>query len=318
MSDSSFEEINELADEPRLAGGLTAEGAEEHPHEHLEEDETDDDSLDEHLNRIFARLPIEGADGHFRKNPEEDETKSFGGHINQDTDESIDGSADDWEDERYLTEIVPRGDVIICIRDGRLLVSSQVLSLASPVFKAKINSEISEANQAPFPSPCSIELEDEDYNPIYYLCSILHCAYELLEGYLPHDTVPTDLLVGILVSLTKVAKKYDCVRPVSLWAGDILSRLASYTHEPHATQILCVAYHLGLQKVFAEITKRNLYESNPEQLATPLIPVWSAWGREQENWFWGDQPKHVFRMLAHFTSASFLLFTNYGARSACS
>lgn len=70
--------------------------------------------------------------------------------------------------------INPDGDVILICGENELQVSSKVLSLASPVFKALLNPNSAEGQ--PAPSKASrIQLHDDDAES---MCAVLHhkCA----------------------------------------------------------------------------------------------------------------------------------------------
>lgn len=75
--------------------------------------------------------------------------------------------------------INPDGDVILICGENEFQVSSKVLSLASPVFKALLNPNSAEGQ--PTPSKASrIQLhdDDDDAESMRFICAVLHhkCA----------------------------------------------------------------------------------------------------------------------------------------------
>lgn len=73
--------------------------------------------------------------------------------------------------------IDPEGDIILICGETEFQVSSKVLSLASPVFKALFGPNFAEGQ--PSPSKASrIQLHDDDAESMRFMCAVLHhkCA----------------------------------------------------------------------------------------------------------------------------------------------
>lgn len=222
--------------------------------------------------------------------------KSTDERVDEHLDEHLDGHLNDSEvdkDEDDLTEIDPNGNLILTLEDRKLRVSSHILSFASPVFKAMFDRNIPELHQSTFSSSRSLDLEDS-YEAMFALCSILHHRYELLTRFALNCNEASYILVMSLIELTKVTKKYDCVKPVALWAGNILSGLVVNGLEGYTVEFLCAAYHLGLKKAFAEITTMLVYSLKADQIEALLLPTWSD---PKERWFIGAEPTHLTSML---------------------
>ena len=72
------------------------------------------------------------------------------------------------------TELDPQGDIVLSVGEKRLLSSSKVLSLASPVFRAMFGSQFSEGRRLSTTQPGEIPLTDDDPEVFFYLASIFH------------------------------------------------------------------------------------------------------------------------------------------------
>lgn len=92
----------------------------------------------------------------------------------------------------------------------QLLVSSKVLTLASPVFAAMLNSKfkagLSNDNGGLEKTP--IYLPDEDMDAFTVVCNIIH--YRV-------DEVPEDLPLSCLKNVAIICDKYDMTRSLMGW-----------------------------------------------------------------------------------------------------
>lgn len=106
-------------------------------------------------------------------------------------------------------EVDPEGDIYLEIENSLILVSSKVLSLASPVFSTMLNSHFRErlAGQQGLEKP-RITLQEDDAPTMELICRVLHhCA----------DNVPEVLEEDMIVEIVEHCDKYDCAAPLKAW-----------------------------------------------------------------------------------------------------
>ena len=93
---------------------------------------------------------------------------------------------------------------IVLISDfKRMLVSSYMLSHASPVFKAMLSPKYQEETELNNSSTSTLEvaLPDDDPESISLMCHILHTR---------NNSVPNYLKLSKILDLARVVDKYDC------------------------------------------------------------------------------------------------------------
>ena len=105
-----------------------------------------------------------------------------------------------------INVIDPEGDVILICGETEFQVSSKVLSLASPVFKALFSPNFAEG-QPTSSKAIHIQLHDDDAESLRFMCAILHHKCASANG------------IGLerLEKLAVVTDKYDvCMFPSSI------------------------------------------------------------------------------------------------------
>ncbi|RMY74134.1 hypothetical protein D0863_03429 [Hortaea werneckii] len=169
------------------------------------------------------------------------------------------------EPERCDVDIAADGDIILALPENRYLrVSSTVLSLVSPVFKAMLGPHFREGNQPrSSDQPIEISLPEDDGIAMKHLCLLLHgrTGDSYSHG---NRTFPTQLH-----ALAVLADKYDCVEAISLPAEAMLSRFWIHrtTTPLSMEQTACLATaaaSLRLGSLFHAFTKSlvlDYYES---------------------------------------------------------
>ena len=162
--------------------------------------------------------------------------------------------------------IDPEGDVHLSLRDCELLVSSKVLSLASPVFKKLFGPHFLEGNRVEAKNPGHVDLHEDDSEAMTSLCYLLH--YQM-------DKAPDNPTPDFLDSLTILADKYDCVRSISQWTCFKLYVAVRQAEQSMSDgRLLFPAYVFGNPQVFREITKHMVYSINIDisSLSTSSLP----------------------------------------------
>lgn len=158
--------------------------------------------------------------------------------------------------ERRDVDIAADGDIILALpKNLYLRVSSTVLSLVSPVFRAMLGPHFREGNESRSSNqPNEIPLPEDDGIAMKHLCLLLHGRTG--DSYSHGDrTFPTQLR-----ALAIVADKYDCVEAIALQAEAMLSRFWMHrtTNQLLIQQLACLisaSALLGLAPLFYVFTK---------------------------------------------------------------
>ncbi|OCL05089.1 hypothetical protein AOQ84DRAFT_345261, partial [Glonium stellatum] len=142
------------------------------------------------------------------------------------------------------------GDVLFELgKDGntksRLLVSSKVLSLASPVFAAMFTHGFREGENLSASSPRLIPLLGDDPAALTLLCKILHFRTA---------DIPMTLDVTALANLAILCDKYDCAGCVKPWSMLWLPEWVPHADEDGFERLLFITYVLDLPDAFSRVT----------------------------------------------------------------
>lgn len=148
------------------------------------------------------------------------------------------------------------------LRNDELRVSSKVLQLNSPVFKAMLGGSFKEgaelAEKAQKSIPYDLELPDDDSEAMFILCQILHNVYV--------QESPTPVT---LEKIAYICDKYECINALKycgiVWIRDWLQQ---FDDEVPAMKDFChllvFAYVIDLPVEFSEISWRIfLYHEGP-------------------------------------------------------
>ena len=157
----------------------------------------------------------------------------------------------------------PTGDVVLTIgredNQKRIKVSSSILSLVSPVFKAMFSSPFVEGRASSSENPKEVDLPDDDANAMVWLCHGLHCVDLSTEAKVP---------IRILEHLALLVDKYDCVGAISAWGHIWLRQWSDFEEETgHDSPIsadrywdlLSVALVFDDQRAFYQFSKYIIY-----------------------------------------------------------
>ncbi|MCJ1473765.1 hypothetical protein MMC13_002416 [Lambiella insularis] len=156
------------------------------------------------------------------------------------------------------TDIDPSGDVVLVVERIRLRVSSKVLTLASPVWKAMFSSNFVEGTVLSKGSPCIVPLPEDNVDAISMLCNILHYR---------HQYIAKKPSAASLEQLAVVTDKYDCVDAMSFYSGFHLIRLCdSAKNEYDSGRLLYPATAFNYAPVFQRVTKALVYDTSRSRL----------------------------------------------------
>lgn len=121
-----------------------------------------------------------------------------------------------------MTQVIdPDGDVALLLSPNllplRLIVSSKILSLASPVFAAMFSPNFREGRSLSSACPTEIPLPDDPPAAIEAIANILHFRHKLVSA-VEFDSI---------LDLALVADKYDLVNALGPWCQVWLGYLVS-------------------------------------------------------------------------------------------
>ncbi|KAF2491508.1 hypothetical protein BU16DRAFT_565209 [Lophium mytilinum] len=161
------------------------------------------------------------------------------------------------------------GDVILNFADGRssrLLVSSNMLSRASPVFRAMFTGGFAESQGLSSSSPREVSLPEDDPYATVLLCRIVH---------LKHNEVPKTIDIELLIQLTWLCDKYQCALAVQPWAMYWVTELLSHAAERtlQVEKLLLIAYELDLAEPFYKVAEALVREPSPDANVLHLLNI---------------------------------------------
>jgi hypothetical protein len=176
-------------------------------------------------------------------------------------------------------DVVPYGDLILEVSSdagtARFKVSSQVLCIASPVFRAMLgpSSSFKEACElrasAISSEPYVLQLGEDDPQALVVVLNALH-----LQG----SKVPISISFQNLVDLAIICDKYDCAPGVTLWADVWTEVWKKYALEPGFERWLFISWTFGIDEIFMSLSKKLIMEgefewSNPRSLLLKGHPI---------------------------------------------
>ena len=150
-------------------------------------------------------------------------------------------------DKRSTTTIDPEGDVVLEFDKERLLVSSKVLSLASPVFAPMLKGPFKEGIKPKLTSnePSAISLPGDDADAFILLCNIVHFRSEV---------IPQKLDISCLEKITIICDKYQCTGAVTSYSILWIQSLIRAASSKDLNKLLLVCYTLNLSESFSVIS----------------------------------------------------------------
>ncbi|KAJ4989075.1 hypothetical protein SVAN01_05513 [Stagonosporopsis vannaccii] len=149
------------------------------------------------------------------------------------------------------------GDVILHVgeeqeADCKLLVSSVLLSHASPVFAAMFDGRFAEGQLLSTASPRVIQLPDDNPSSMATLCEIIHMQTADISMATCSD----------LVELAVLAEKYDCVSVLLPWGKMWVSTLMPEDVSHGLEKFLVATYALDLPEEFTKISQSMIRDSS--------------------------------------------------------
>jgi hypothetical protein len=159
-----------------------------------------------------------------------------------------------------LLEIDRQGDVTLQLTKNSggpedeissILVSSKVLSLASPVFAAMLSPRFREGQRSAQGTFDPIPLPDDDAAAMTVLCHIFHFNYSALSA-------KADL--ELFKNLALMCDKYDCVMPLSFISEQWLLLWEKTAEKKDLETLLFISYMFDRAERFSTISTRIVKE----------------------------------------------------------
>jgi hypothetical protein len=142
-----------------------------------------------------------------------------------------------------------------------LLISSKVLTLASPVFAAMLSPRFREGQRSESGTLDPISLPDDDVEAMTTLCQIFHFRYDML---------PAKPSLELFKNLAVLCDKYDCVAPLRFVSETWLVMWEGTSSKEDLEILLFVSFIFGRAERFASLSERIVKEfsGNLKHLAT--------------------------------------------------
>jgi hypothetical protein len=155
-----------------------------------------------------------------------------------------------------MVKIDSDGDVLFIVSScdkptARLLVSSKVLSLASPVFAAMFSPRFKEGSSLNPGCPSEVPLPEDDPEAMTLLCNCLHFRT---------DHIPRNVDFSLLKALAILCDKYNVARAISAWNILWLQKWETSECEDGFEGLLVVIYALDCAEAFAKISKKAILD----------------------------------------------------------
>jgi hypothetical protein len=152
-------------------------------------------------------------------------------------------------------KIDPAGDVLLHVGSSKpkahLLVSSKVLSLASPVFAAMLGPRFKEGNSLSLGSACDIPLPEDNPEAMTLFCNCIHFRT---------DQIPSNVEFLALKALAILCDKYDSSRAILAWSTLWLQKWETTNCEEGFERLLSLAYALDCAAAFKKLSTRAILD----------------------------------------------------------
>ena len=171
---------------------------------------------------------------------------------------------DRLDESRLVAEVAvaPEGDLLLEVpsKNGlaRFKVSSQVMCLVSPVFRAMLgpSSMFKEACELrASPSCYRLSLEGDDPEAFVAILYVLHCQTE---------KVPSSISFEDLFHMAIICDKYDCALAVAVWVDIWTTGWRESAFETAYSEWMFISWTFCLPSVFEPLSRKIVMEGRYE------------------------------------------------------
>ena len=171
-------------------------------------------------------------------------------------------SADDILDVEKLDYV---GDVVLIVEGespntAKFLVSSKIMSLASPVFAALFSQNFSEGGQLIEGNRPEITFRDDDPAVMRQILGILHYKD-------PGDEINAKMLANIAIH----CDKYTCTRPLRPWIKIWFTSIGTAKSADDYGLLLLAAHFFRMPDSFALVSSKAQRDLTPDVLLTWVV-----------------------------------------------
>ena len=151
------------------------------------------------------------------------------------------------------------GDILVQTSSKELLISSKILTLASPVFKAMFNSKFLEGSTIrSVQNPLELPLPDDDPDALSVLFHTLHFSSKRKFLKLGAD---------LHLDVAQLSDKYECTTSISGESGRWLRSLSESDHESSILwKSSTIAFLMGHMDEFSNFTAKLVLKSTAAEL----------------------------------------------------
>ncbi|KAI5356901.1 putative BTB/POZ domain-containing protein [Septoria linicola] len=157
-----------------------------------------------------------------------------------------------------LYDIAPEGDVTLVFgatedaQTTRIRVSSVVLSLGSPVFKAMLGPHFKEGQILKTGSQLDLPLPDDDPEIMLLICEVMHMKRVTMNQPNPER----------LLRLAVVVDKYDCRVALAYFICTWFQQLPAFGSDFERVNVFFAAFYFKLPEEFARLGRQIVLENS--------------------------------------------------------
>jgi len=161
----------------------------------------------------------------------------------------------------------PEGDVLLILSSSsgiaRFRVNSNILCIASPVFRAMLGAKSQFKERTALSArtstsePLELSLPDDDPKALVVILRVIHLQY---------DWVPPSLDESQLYKIAVICDKYDMRQSLEIWLAKWISPLVEPPAKPvSGDKWLFIAYAFGRKDLFSRLTKDLILQCRSDE-----------------------------------------------------
>ena len=183
-------------------------------------------------------------------------------------------------------EIAPLGDVILEVDEERIRVSSEAMSLASPVFEAMLNRRWVPSGMTSS-NPHILPLPEDDLATTIYFCNVFHLRRATIptsviskdanradddsQDFGSEDVDGEDAEIACLYKLAVFYDKYKCTAALDSQVEVLLAQLGRSLRIDKLDKLLLIAFILDAPMAFSVISWKLLAAEKEPATKLPIF-----------------------------------------------